>query len=90
MNKEFRIIVLAVSISTAFILQGCGDTSRGGGMENGNTPDGGAGSNIPYLRNNHAKYKEHGSSNTPAPTKDSSKKSIDWTIVAGSTEGAEK
>ena len=98
MNKEFRIIVLAVSISTAFFLQGCGNTSsekdgntsRGGNMGNSNTQNEAEGSNIPYLRDNHAKYKEHGSSSTPAPTKDASKKSIDWTIAASSKEGAEK
>ncbi len=52
--------------------------------------DEGAGSNIPYLRTNHANYTEDGSSMTPAPTKDAARKSITWTINAKTQEDASK
>ena len=48
------------------------------------------GSNISYLKDNHANYSQHGSSLTPAPVKDADKKSIDWTISADTEEGAIK
>jgi len=69
---------------------GNGESSQGGGMDNGNAGDEGSGSNIPYLRENHANYSEHGSTQTPAPVKDANAKSINWTIAATTEEGAIK
>jgi len=98
-------MTLGVSFLTAALLVGCGSSSTdttngmGNGGSNGssgnmgNQGDGseeGAGSNIPYLRDNHANYKEHGSNQTPAPVKDANAKSINWTIAATTEEGAIK
>lgn len=104
--KKYRLLLtLGTSLITAALLVGCGgstDTTTGmsnGGQGNGssdtmgNQGDGseeGAGSNIPYLRTNHANYKEHGSNLTPAPVKDANAKSINWTIAATTEEGAIK
>ena len=101
MKKETWIGTLGISLLTATLLIGCGssstDTTRGNGNGQGsgmgNQGDGseeGAGSNIPYLRTNHANYKEHGSNLTPAPVKDANAKSINWTIAATTEEGAIK
>jgi len=102
MKKDTWIVTLGISLLTATLLIGCGssstDTSRGNGNGNGQgsgmNNDGadseGAGSNIPYLRDNHANYKEHGSNLTPAPVKDANAKSINWTIAATTEEGAIK
>jgi len=98
MKKEISVGILIISLLTATLLVGCGgsstDTTRGNGngsgMGNGGAGNEGEGSNIPYLRANHANYKEHGSAQTPAPVKDANAKSINWTIVATSEEGAIK
>lgn len=56
----------------------------------GGTDESGSASNIPYLRQNHANYKEHGSNTTPVGVKDASAKSIHWTISANTQEDAIK
>ena len=104
MRQQTFIKTLGFSLLTATLLVGCGgsstDTTRGNGSGMGNGEQGsgnqgdgseeGAGSNIPYLRENHANYKEHGSAQTPAPVKDANAKSINWTIAATTEEGAIK
>ena len=75
---------------------GTGNPGSGPQQDGTNHNEGGEGayegaeSNIPYLRLNHANYKEHGSDQTPAPVKDANAKSINWTIAASSEEGAAK
>lgn len=87
---------VALSLLTAGLLVGCGGGSSNGtnqqqGQQGNRDNDAkGEGSNIPYLRDHHSEYKEHGSTAVPAPTKDASKMSIDWTIEAQTQEGAEK
>jgi len=80
-------MILFVNI---FII-GCGN-STSSSMGNQNTTDMNENqkSNIPYLKQNHAKYKQHGSMLTPVSVKDENKKSINWTISATSEEGAMK
>jgi hypothetical protein len=101
MRQQTFIKTLGFSLLTATLLVGCGgsstDTTRGngngagqGGAGQGDGSEEGAGSNIPYLRENHANYKEHGSAQTPAPVKDANAKSINWTIAATTEEGAIK
>jgi len=97
MKKFNMVLTLGISLITASILVGCGGgTSTGGngngagGMGNGGTDSGADGSNIPYLRDNHANYTEHGSTQTPAPVKDANARSINWTIAATTEEGAVK
>jgi len=101
MKKNTLLLTLGTSLIAAVLLVGCGssstDTTRGNGNGQGsgmgNQGDGseeGEGSNIPYLRDNHANYKEHGSNLTPAPVKDANAKSINWTIAATTEEGAIK
>jgi len=98
MKQQTFIKTLGFSLFTAILLVGCGgsstDTTRGNGNNQGAGNDGssneGGGSNIPYLRENHANYKEHGSAQTPAPVKDANVKSINWTIAATTEEGAIK
>ncbi len=105
MKKQQIMYLLGSSLLASALLVGCGgstDTKNGmgdGGQGNGssgnmgNQGDGseeGAGSNIPYLRTNHANYKEHGSNLTPSPVKDANAKSINWTIAATTEEGAIK
>ena len=101
MKREIGIVTLGISLLMATLLTGCGssstDTTRGNGNGQGsgmgNQGDGseeGEGSNIPYLRDNHANYKEHGSNLTPAAVKDANAKSINWTIAATTEEGAIK
>jgi hypothetical protein len=46
------------------------------------------GSNIPYLRENHMTYYQHGTHNAPTPIKDPNNKTISWLISASSKEGA--
>lgn len=83
MQKK-RTVQLFLTATAALLLSACG----GGGSSQGG--DEGAGSNIPYLRTNHANYTEDGSSMTPAPTKDAARKSITWTISAKTQEDASK
>ena len=103
MRQHILMTTLGFSLLTATLLVGCGGSTdstvgnrgnMGSGQQNGgNQADGsgeGAGSNIPYLRENHANYKEHGSAQTPAPVKDANTKSITWTIAATTEEGAIK
>ena len=105
MKKKTWKVTLGISLLTVTLLVGCGSSStnatrgNGQGMDNdsprhmGNQGDGtseGSGSNIPYLRNNHANYKEHGSNQIPSPVKNISAKSINWTISASTEEGAIK
>ena len=98
MRQKIFIKTLGFSLLTATLLVGCGgsstDTTRGNGnnqgANNGGSSDEEEGSNIPYLRENHANYKEHGSAQTPAPVKDAKAKSINWTIAATTEEGAIK
>ena len=96
MKKYTYMQTLGVSLLASALLVGCGgdvssnpgsgDRDRNGEAGNDSSSE----SNIPYLRENHANYTEHGSTQTPAPTKDANVKSINWTIVASSEEGAEK
>ena len=100
MKQQTLIRTLGFSLLTATLLVGCGgstDSTVGnrGDMGNGAGQGGsgneeGSGSNIPYLRENHANYNEHGSAQTPAPVKDANAKSINWTIAATTEEGAIK
>ena len=94
MKKQQIIQLLGSSLLASALLVGCGgstDTKNGmGDGGQGNGSEEGAGSNIPYLRTNHANYKEHGSNLTPAPVKDANAKSINWTIAATTEEGAIK
>ena len=96
MKQQTFIKTLGFSLLTATLLVGCGgsstDTSRGNGngVGQGGENEEGSGSNIPYLRENHANYKEHGSAQIPAPVKDANVKSINWTISATTEEGAIK
>jgi hypothetical protein len=84
-NNRKLIQTIGFSLAASVVLIGCG-----GGSSNTDDTESSSESNIPYLKENHANYSEHGSTNTPAPTKDASKKSIDWTIAATTEEGAEK
>ena len=89
MNKKPLIKLMATSLIASAFFVGCGSSSNGnsnGASSNNENQM----ANIPYLRENHANYVAHGSQATPAPTKDASKKSIDWIISATSTEGATK
>jgi len=92
MKKKQMIQLLGLSLLTSAVLVGCGGNNQNtNGMGNqGDGSEEGAGSNIPYLRDNHANYKEHGSNQTPAPVKDANAKSINWTIAATTQEGAIK
>ena len=93
MRQQTFIKTLGFSLLTATLLVGCGGSTNSTANNGGNQTDGseeGAGSNIPYLRENHANYKEHGSAQTPAPVKDANAKSINWTIAATTEEGAIK
>ena len=106
MKKEISIGMLSLSLFTAALLLGCGGSSTdtkstnntgaqtgnnsGTEMNNDGSESEGKGSNIPYLKANHANYKEHGSNITPAPVKDANAKSINWTITATTQEGAIK
>ena len=81
-------------LAASFILAGCGSGSDTPvmGNDSGNGESGyaqgggeGSGSNIPYLRENHANYTEHGSTATPAPVKDTGTLSINW-IISAKTE----
>jgi len=74
------------SLIATVLLVGCGGSSD----NQNDTKLEALSSNIPYLRTNHANYSEHGSTATPAPTKDANKRSIDWIITASSEEGAKK
>ncbi len=91
MKTTTSIKTLAFTIITGTLFVACGGSSNsnsnGYGNDNGYS---GSGSNIPYLRTNHANYSEHGSNSTPAPTKDANAKSINWTISATTVEGATK
>ena len=93
MRQTTRTLGLGISLFTALLLIGCGsgtssDTENG--QANVSNESEGSGSNIPYLRVNHANYKEHGSNQTPAPVKDANAKSINWTIAATTEDGAKK
>jgi hypothetical protein len=89
MTHKTFIQTLGFSLLTATLLVGCGGgSSSDTSPDNGGGDNEGEGSNIPYLRDNHANYSEHGSTQTPAPTKDANAKSINWTIAATTEEGA--
>jgi len=88
MIKNRLLHTLSISVLTATILVACGSNGNGNGQGKQGGQDNG--SNIPYLKENHANYKEHGSDLVPKPTKDAAKKSIDWTISASTEEGAIK
>ena len=106
MIKKYKLIqMLGISLLASCLLVGCGGTStsndtmhgnNNGNMGNGTNQgasgmaEGGNGSNIPYLRANHANYSEHGSPQTPVSVKDINAKSINWTITAGTEEAAIK
>ena len=103
MKQQTFIKTLGFSLLTATLLVGCGGSTdstvgNSGDMGNGQQSGGnqadtsaeGVASNIPYLRENHANYKEHGSAQTPIPVKDANAKSINWTIAATTEEGAIK
>ena len=84
-----QLSFVSSALVAVMLLQGCGNSSDN--KEKGHKANkDGQGSNIPYLKKNHANYAQHGSSMTPAPTKDASKMSIDWTITASSQEAAKK
>jgi hypothetical protein len=85
MNVSKNIMTIGSTILLTTLFTACGSS---GTNTNNNTED--SESNIPYLKVNHANYSEHGSSQTPAPTKDANTKSINWTIVANTEEGAIK
>jgi len=87
MKKSLKVL-LATSI-VAFVFAGCGGGGTSAGA-NGSSGNEGSESNIPYLRQNHSSYSQSGSKMTPAPTKDASKLSLDWTIEANSEDGAKK
>jgi len=84
MRTKKHIQTIAISLFFMVVFVACGST--GTGTQGGQ----GSGSNIPYLKENHANYKEHGSTQTPAPTIDENTKSINWTIDATTEEGAIK
>ena len=88
MMKNRWIQKTTISVVAIVALTGCGGS--GGGTGKGMNGGGGSGSNIPYLKENHTNYKEHGSTQTPAPVTDAAKKSITWTIDATTEEGAIK
>jgi len=88
MKRKTQLKSVAISLIASALLVGCGGSSDSGSDNEDNTE--GEGSNIPYLKENHANYSEHGSTETPAPTKDASAKSINWTIAATTEEGAEQ
>ena len=93
MRQQIFIKTLGFSLLAATLLVGCGGSTNSTAGNGGNQTDGsaeGVGSNIPYLRENHANYKEHGSAQTPAPVKDADTKSINWTIAATTEESAIK
>ena len=103
MKRETWVVTLGSSLIVATLLLGCGnstssnttsqdgDNMAGSGDTSGTSePVNSSASNIPYLRANHANYKEHGSNQTPAPVKDANAKSINWTIAATTEDGAEK
>ncbi len=91
---------IAITLLGLTFLIGCGNTSSDTSDSQGNVSsetgdslvniDEPTGSNIPYLRANHTNYKEHGSNATPAPVKDPTARSINWTIAATTEDGAKK
>lgn len=81
MRKDNKV-KLGLTLTAVVVFTACGG---GGGSAGSND-----GSNIPYLRTNHANYSEDGSSMTPAPTKDAARKSINWTISTKTQEDATK
>jgi hypothetical protein len=83
MKKKTLLATLALSLISSGLFVGCGESKN---LDNSE----GQGSNIPYLEENHANYKEHGSTQTPSPIKDANAKSIHWTISATTEEGASK
>ncbi|MCF6244020.1 MAG: hypothetical protein L3J43_03170 [Sulfurovum sp.] len=99
MQKETLIQLTSTALLSSLLLVGCGNSNTADrqegngsrmGQNSGNNAEG-EGSNIPYLRDNHANYSQHGTANvTPAPTKDAAKMSIDWTISGKTEENAEK
>ena len=86
MKANKFIKTTTVSIILSALLIGCGSSSDSNEFNGDDSLE----SNIPYLKQNHANYSEHGSDRTPAPTKDANKKSIDWLISATSKEGSKK
>ena len=93
-HKNILLGSVAVILST-ILLVGCGNQSTNKqsnqAEERNNTEEAvSSASNIPYLRENHARYHEYGSAQTPAPIKDPNSKSISWTIESESEEGAIK
>jgi hypothetical protein len=95
MKKWTLMRMVSSSLLVSTLIVGCGGSSSNESKGQGNESssmggDMGEGSNIPYLKKNHANYAEHGSQETPVPTKDANAKSIDWTISANTEEGAVK
>lgn len=88
MQREIWVIRFGILFIMTVLLSGCGGGSNNNDSSATTTMD--TGSNIPYLRDNHANYSEHGSQQTPAPTKDANTKSINWTISATTEESAVK
>jgi len=93
--KRLNIKAATVLLSVGLLVAGCGGGSSDTGSANGSQGGNGSGqsensgnmesqngSNIPYLRQNHANYSEYGSTVTPAPVKDAASLSINWTIAA--------
>jgi len=89
MRQQLSIKTFGFSLLAVALLAGCGNSITGGGMGGGSGGDM-SGSNIQYLKVNHANYSENGSTQTPAPVKDANAKSITWTIAATTEEGATK
>jgi len=96
MQKNKLYNTVAFSLLTAGLLVGCGsDTSKGNNNTqqnhgNADSDSEGQGSNIPYLRDHHSEYKEHGGSMVPSGVKDANSMTINWTIAADTLEGATK
>jgi len=101
MEKTTWALTLGTPFLAAMLLVGCGgSTSSNNTSQETNTvtdteegvdssaPVNVTQSYIPYLRTNHANYKEHGSNQVPAPVKDANNRSINWTIAANTEEGA--
>jgi len=98
MNTKRWIIGTGMSLVAVAFLSACGSssskTTRTSDNNTSETAESGTSegksSNIPYLKQNHANYSEHGSTQTPAPVKDANTKTINWTISASTEEDAIK
>ena len=79
-----KVKELLILSAVSFFIASCG------GGNGGSKSFVDSNSNIPYLKQNHDKYKEYGSTLSPVPKKDESKLSIDWIIEAQSIDAAKK